>query len=222
MMLSRQLNHAQIGLSETGVAASDYPLLLMKDGESGRFRLVALFGLKPDANSFVVNDQWQATYMPLAILGAPFHLGGPEKSLCIDEGSDLVSTDTGAALYSDDGAETAELLRVRAMFDYLRQDLDAANKYVTELVALDLVRPLSITLEFGQGENEAVEGLYSLSPPRLAALEDAAIVNLHRRGWLDKIYIMINSLNQMNRIQQLYNLHLDNKITRLTTEMNPE
>lgn len=222
MMLSRQLDHVQIGLSETNVAASDYPLVLMKDGESGRFRLVALFGLKPDANSFVVNDQWQATYMPLAILGAPFHLGGPEKSLCIDEGSDLVSTDTGAALYSDDGAETAELLRVRAMFDYLRQDLDAANKYVTELVALDLVRPLSITLEFGQGENEAVEGLYSLSPPRLAALEDAAIVNLHRRGWLDKIYIMINSLNQMNRIQQLYNLHLDNKITRLTTEMNPE
>ena len=222
MMLSRQLNHAQIGLSETGVAASDYPLLLMKDGESGRFRLVALFGLKPDANSFVVNDQWQATYVPLAILGAPFHLGGPEKSLCIDEGSDFVSTDTGAALYSDDGVETAELSRIRAMFDYLRQDLDAADDFVAALVALNLVRPLSITLQFGRADDEAVEGLYSLSLPRLAVLEDPAIVDLHRRGWLDKIYIMLNSLNQMNRIQQLSNVHLDQKITRLITEMNPE
>jgi SapC len=222
MMLSRQLNHAQIGLSETSVAASDYPLLLMKDGESGRFRLVALFGLKPDTNSFLVNDQWQATYLPLAIVGAPFHLGGPEKSLCIDEGSDLVSTDAGAALYSGDGAETAELSRVRAMFDYLRQDLDAANDFVAALVALDLVRPLSITLEFSQGDYEAVEGLYSLSPPRLAALEDATIVNLHRRDWLNKACIMINSLNQMNRIQQLHNLHFDKKITRLISEMGSE
>ncbi len=222
IILSRQLNHAQIGLSETGVAASDYPLLLMKDSESGRFRLVALFGLRPEANSFVVNDQWQATYLPLAILGAPFHLGGSERSLCIDEGSDLVATDTGAALYSADGAETAELTRVRAMFDYLRQDLDAANDFVAALVALDLVRPLSVTLEFGRADHESVEGLYSLSLPRLAVLEDPAIVDLHRRGWLDKIYIMINSLNQMNRIQQLSNLHLDQKITRLITEMDSE
>lgn len=221
MILSRRLNHAQIGLSETGVAASDYPLVFMKDVESGRFQLVALFGLRPDANSFVVNHQWQATYLPLAVLGAPFHLGGPEKSLCIDESSDLVSTDTGAALFSGDGNETAELSHVRSMFDYFRNDLDAANVFTAVLVNLNLVRPFSVTVEFGHGDNELIEGLYSISPPRFQTLEDPAILDLYRRNYLDKIHIIINSLSQINRIQQLANLQSDRKM-RLITQMDTQ
>lgn len=220
MAWSRRLNHAQIGLSETGVAASDYPLLFMKDSESGRFRLVALFGLRPDANFFVVGAQWQATYLPLNAIGAPFHLAGPEKALCINEASDLVSTDTGIALFSEDGQETAELSRTQSMFDYLRSDLDAADVFVAAVVALGLIRPLAITLEFGEGESEQIEGLYSISPPRLEALDDAAILELYRRGFLDKIHIIINSLGQLNRIQQLSQFHIDRKINRLLTEMN--
>jgi hypothetical protein len=220
MTWSRRLNHAQIGLSETGVAASDYPLLFMKDSESGRFRLIALFGLRPDANFFVVGDQWQATYLPLQAMGAPFHLAGPEKALCIDEASDLVSTDSGIALFSEDSDETAELSRIQSMFDYLRSDLDVADDFVTALMALGLIRPLSITLEFGDGASEQVEGLYSISPPRLGALDDAAIIDLHRRTYLDKIHIIINSLGQLNRIQQLSQFHIDRKITRLLPEMD--
>ncbi len=220
MAWSRQMNHAHIGLSEAGVAASDYPLLFMKDSESGRFRLVALFGLKPDANFFVVSDQWQATYLPLKAAGAPFHLAGPEKALCIDEASNLVSTDTGIALFSAEGGETAELLRIQSMFDYLRSDLDAADDFVAALVSLGLIRPLSITLEFGEGASEQIEGLYSISPPRLGILDDAAIVDLHRSNFSDKIHIIINSLGQLNRIQQLSQFHIDRKITHLLTEMD--
>ncbi len=220
MTWSRQLNHAHIGLSETGVAASDYPLLFMKDSESGRFRLVALFGLGPDTNFFIVNDQWQATYLPLKAMGAPFHLAGPEKALCIDEASDLVSTDTGIALFSEDGDETAELSRIQSMFDYMRSDLDAADDFVAALVGLGLIRPLSITLEFGEGASEHIEGLYSISPPRLGALDDAAIVDLHRSNFLDKIHIIINSLSQLSRIKQLSQFHINRKITNSLNEMD--
>ena len=220
MAWSRRLNHTQIGLSETGVAASDYPLLFMKDRESGRFRLVALFGLGPDANFFVVGGQWQATYLPLNAMGAPFHLAGPEKALCIDEASDLVSTDSGIALFSKVGQETAELFRIQSMLDYLRCDLDAADDFVATLLTLGLIRPLSITLEFSEGESDHIEGLYSISPPGLGALDDAAILELHRRGFLDKVHIIINSLGQLNRIQQLSQFHIDRKITRLLTEMD--
>ncbi len=220
MASSLRLNHAQIGLSETGVAASDYPLLFMKDSESGRFRLVALFGLRPNTNFYVVNDQWQATYLPMKAMATPFHLAGPEKTLCIDEASDLVNTDTGISLFSEDGQETAELSRIQSMFAYLRSDLDSADDFVTTLAALGLIRPLSITLEFDEDASEQVEGLYSISPPRLAALNDTTILELHRRNFLDKAHIMINSLGQLNRIQQLAQFHIDQKITRLLTEMD--
>jgi hypothetical protein len=221
MAWARRLNHAQIGLSETGVAASDYPLLFMKDGESGRFRLVALFGFRPDANVFVLNGQWQATYWPMQAMAAPFHLGGPDQALCIDEASDLVSTDTGAALFTDDGEETAELSRIRSMCDHLRQDLAAADDLVAEIVTLGLIRPLSITLDFGDDASELLEGLYSISPPRLAALDDAAVLALHRRGFLEKLHIIINSLGQLNRVQQLSHFHYDRKIVRLLAAMDP-
>lgn len=220
MAWARRLNHAQIGLSETGVAASDYPVLFMKDSNSGRFRLVALFGFRPDANVFVLNDQWQATYLPLKALGAPFHLAGSENSLCIDEASDLVSTDVGAALFTDDGEATAELSRIRSMFDHLRQDVDAADDLVAEIVTLGLIRPLSITLDFGDDTSELLEGLYSISPSRLAALDDAAVLALHRRGFLERLHIIINSLGQLNRVQQLSHFHYDRKIVRLLAEMD--
>lgn len=214
------MNHVQIGLHETGVAAADYPLLFMKDIESGQFRLVALFGLRPAENLFLVNNQWQATYLPLAVLGAPFYLVGQERSLCIDENSDLVTTDTGAALYSSDGGETGELSRVRSMLEYLRDDLDASNAFISVIVDQSLIRPLSVTVHFGCGDSEHVEGLYSINPSSLLSLDDTVISDLHRRKFLDKIYIIINSLSQVNRIHQLFNLRSEQKISRLVTEMD--
>ncbi|MVZ97472.1 hypothetical protein EUU23_07110 [Sphingorhabdus sp. IMCC26285] len=219
MAWGQGLDHVRIGLSEAGIAASDYPLLFMKDAESGQFRLVALFGLRPRVNFFLINGQWQATYLPIAVLGSPFHLGGSDQSLCIDEGSDLVTTDTGTALYSDDCSETSELLRIHSMFDYLRCDLDTANEFTATLVALNLLRPIEVTLEFSEGKNEMIEGLYSISPPRLSTLEDTAILDLHHRNFLDKIYIIMNSLGQMNRIQQLSHIHYDQDIIGLRTQM---
>jgi SapC len=220
--LASRMNHAQIGLSEAGVAASDFPLLFMKDSDSGLFRLIALFSLKPDTNFFVVNDQWQTTYLPLSLLGAPFYLSGPGQALCIDEGSGLVTTDTGGALFSADGEETEKLSGIRAMFDYLRSDLSAANDFATMLVDLDLVRPLHVTMEFHDGQTEVVEGLYSISPLKLDTLEDATILDLYRRHFLDKISIIINSLGQVNRIQQLSNLQSERKIVRLETVMSSQ
>ncbi len=220
--LGNRLNHVQIGLSETGVAASDYPLVFMKDVDSGSFRLVALFGLRQGSNCFLINDQWQATYLPLAVVGWPFHLGGPDQLLCIDEGSDLVSTDAGSALYTGGGNETAELLRIRSMFEYLRSDVDSANNFTAVLVDLNLLRPIHVTLEFADGESELIEGLYSISPLRLSALEDTTIMDMHRRSLLDKIHIIMNSLGQMNRIQQLSRVYFDRKIARLTTEMTSQ
>lgn len=219
MASARALNHARIGLSETGVAASDYPLLFMKDGESGHFRLVALFGTKTDVNFFVINDQWQATYLPASVLGLPFHLAGAERLLCIDEDSDLVTTDVGAPLYSADGEETADLSQIRVKFDHLRDDLAAADEFAAMLAGMNLIRPLPVILEFDDGASDMVTGLYSISQERLAAMDDAAIIDLHRRHYLDKMHIIINSLAQIYRLQQLYPFHCGGKSVRLIAEM---
>ncbi len=219
MASARHLNHAQIGLSEIGVAATDYPLLFMKDIDSGHFRLIALFGLKPGTSLFAVNGGWQATYLPLTVLAAPFYDAGPDQVLCIDEESNLISTDFGAALFSDDGSDTPELARIRAMLDYRRGDLNAANVFVAFLVSLDLIRPLSVTLVFENGDEESIDGLYSIHPTKVKALDDPAIIDLQRREFLDKIHIVINAMAQINRIQQLHNMQSPQKLIHFITEM---
>lgn len=213
------LNHAKIGLGEISAAAADYPLMFLKDADSGQLQLVTLFGLRPNANSYVIEDRWQATYLPLAILAAPFSLAGPERTLCINELSSQVTTDTGEALFMEDGSEAPALAKIRSMLDYLDGDLTAANGLVTALLSLDLVRPISITAQFGSGKEELIEGLYTISPPNLRAIAVASLLDLHRRDMLAPVYTIIQSLAQMNRIQQLHNLESDRPISALKMEM---
>ena len=68
-------HHAEIGLDEVAAAAADYPLLFLKDGETGRLRLVTLFGLAPGQNSYVVMIsgrqsiyRWRLLWHPFALL----------------------------------------------------------------------------------------------------------------------------------------------------------
>lgn len=213
------LNHVRIGLDEIGAAAADYPIIFLKDADTGRLQLAALFGLAPQTNSYVIDGRWQATYLPLAIVAAPFSLAGPERTLCINELSHQVTTDTGEALFLADGSETPALANIRTMLDYFDGDLAAADGFVASLLGLNLIRPILVTAQFGTGEEELIDGLYTISPPHLRALESPALLDLHSRDLLAPAYTIIQSLAQINRIQQLRNLGSDRPITALKMEM---
>ena len=64
----------QIGLSEIALAAADMPLFLVKDGQTGRFNLVALFGLIEQRNLFWQQGGMQSTYLPRAASLTAFRL----------------------------------------------------------------------------------------------------------------------------------------------------
>lgn len=206
-------NHAAIGLDEVGPAAADYPLLFLKDAESGRLRLAALFGLAPGQNTYVFNDMWQAVYLPLAISAAPFCLAGPQHALCIDEQNPRVTTDIGDALFHDDGSESATLERIRSALDRLAEGQKAADGLIDTLLALDLLRPLTVAAQFVSGAEQKIQGLYSISPQLLSRLEPAALIGLHAQDQLPAVYAIIQSLNQFNRIRQLHNLGSGPEIT---------
>ena len=206
-------NHAAIGLDEVGPAAADYPLVFLKDAESGRLRLTALFGLTPGLNTYVFNDMWQAVYLPLAISAAPFCLAGPQHTLCIDERSPRVTTDTGDALFHDDGSETATLERIRSTLGQLAEGQKAADGLVDTLLTLDLLRPLTVAAQFVTGAEQEIQGLYSINPQLLRQLESAALLDLHAHDHLPAVYTIIQSLNQFNRIRQLHNLGSGPEIT---------
>ncbi len=205
-------NHVTLGLHEITDAAADYPLVFMKDADNGQFRLTALFGLSPGTNAYLDGDFWQAVYLPQEVLTAPFRIAGPDQTLCINEASALVTTDTGDALFDDDGSEAPALLRVRNMLDKLEQGRKDADQLIAALLSLGMVRPVSVTVHFESGPPELIQGLYSVSPLQLKAAASDVLLDLHASDFLGPIYTIIQSMTQFNRVRQLHNLRSKDQI----------
>ena len=54
---------------------SSYPIFFAKDGESGQFYPLALFGFQRDENLYLKGSHWDATYMPMMVERNPFLIG---------------------------------------------------------------------------------------------------------------------------------------------------
>lgn len=214
-----QVNHVKLSLHEISEAAADYPLVFLKDADSGQFHLAALFGLAAGANSYLHGDFWQAVYLPQEIVAAPFCIFGPDRTLCLNEASARVTTDTGDALFSADGSEAPALLHVRKILDELEQGRAAADQLIAAMLALGLIRPFAMTMRFDAGPTEVLQGLYTVSPTQLRALGPAALLDLHSRNFLAPAYAIMQSLTQFNRIRQLHNLRSDQQVAALEMVM---
>jgi hypothetical protein len=202
---SRQ-QQAILGWSEIALAAADYPLALMKHSDTGQFNVVAMYGFEPAQNLYVAGSHWHATYIPQNSLRYPFFANeAGALGLAIDERSELIGAPEGQRIFDDTGQPTSYTVQIAAALHELRQDFEDMQELVRELVRLQLLRPLQLMLHMEDGTTSEIEGLYSISDRAQAALPDSAVVALHRKGYLQAVAILMASLVQMNRLQQLHN-----------------
>jgi hypothetical protein len=203
---AREQQHAIVGYSEIPLAAADYPLALMKHADTGRFNIVALYGFSLRRNLFVIGSHWHATYIPENSLRYPFLANSAGAlGLAIDERSELVGELDGQRLFDDAGNPTDYAMQVADTVRWLQRDFEAMQELVGVLLQLQLVRPLSLVLRMADGSESEIEGLYSVSDKALSSLADPDTVTLHRRGYLQAIAVLMASLVQINRLQQLHN-----------------
>lgn len=217
------LGHVPIGLSEIPLAVCDFPLVLIKDGVTGGFRLVILLGFEADRNLFFIGESWAATYLPLNILRLPFCLGAPdggEVELCIDEESSLLGRAPGAALFDGNGAETAFLAGRRALLQQMLADAEATAQFVGLIVAERLITPMTLTLHFADQQQQEIEGAYTIDPLALESLPGETLLRLHSQGHLGTIYAVMHSLSQLNRLEQLHNARGAVQVTGSTVQLH--
>ncbi len=197
-------NHAVLGLSEIAQAAADYPVLLIKDGETGAFSIAALFGFAPGQNAFVMQGGWHATWVPGTMLRYPFYRDeAAPHGLAIDEACGLLGREGGEVLFSG-GVPTSFTLRIAETIAALVEDIAAAQALARMLASHALVRPLMLVLTGADGHENQIDGLYGISQQALDALDDEAVVALHRAGALRAANVMAASLGQMERVRQLH------------------
>jgi hypothetical protein len=174
-----------------------YPIVFRRLGTGGH-EPVALFGLQQRRNLFLDGERWDAHYVPLAVERQPFLIGmaGDALQVLVDMDSPRVREDVGEALFREHGGTTPFLEHVRSLLLALHDGLQDVAPFVAALEAHRLLESFVLDVECVDGSQSRLSGFLTIDEARVRALDDAAVVQLHRRGHLEAIHMAMASMAQ--------------------------
>lgn len=197
------LRMATIGRSEIASAITDFALFLSKSATTGAFDVVALLSLAEERNLFCRDLGWNATYVPVHALAAPFRLSGTSPTGLTIDREDTRLGAAGEALFDASGAAAPRLIAERERLERFVADVEAARVMTARWVKLGLVEPITLALTLADGTMHELDGLYVLDHDAMASLDDRDILDLYRSGDLAAASLMTASLGQIERLRQL-------------------
>jgi hypothetical protein len=221
---TRDLSHVEgqhiipVTAAEFAQASANFPIVLVKNPDSERYRGVAMLGLESGENLFYQDNKWTAVSVPQSISMVPFSLGiDPEKentlTACVDLDSEFVGEDKDLPLFEDDGKESEVMVNLQQALGRLYDNERMTEKFINELQENDLLQELELNIALSTGEKKKLVGIFTINEEKVKALPDDKVLDFHKRGLFVPIYSMLGSLSQVNRLAQLRNLTSDNKVT---------
>lgn len=200
-----------VNAREFSQAQTSYPIVIVKEPESNRYRAVAMLGLEVGENLYYAENKWQAIYVPQGASMVPFALGlDPEKertlTACIDEESEFVGEDKENALFDAEGNETDYLKSIQESLGRLYENEVATEGFIKELVDNDLLLELELQIAFNNNDNKKLVGLFGIDEKKLQELSDEKVIDFHKRGLFVPIHALLGSIGQVNRLAQLRNM----------------
>ena len=158
--------------------ASQFPVFLAKDAETGQFYPAALLGLEPQENLFWDGTTFDADHVPLNLLRLPFFVGSGdlEGAVCIDETSAAIVPDGPVGIVEADGSDSAYLQSVQAILGQLVAEQAATAALVDRVTEHRLLTEVKLDVAFHDGGAATLSGLYGIDERALgrkaAALGD--------------------------------------------------
>ena len=203
--------------AEYAQASASFPVVLVKNPDSPRYRSVAMLGLEAGENLYYQGQKWSGLSVPQSIGMVPFALGlDPEKentlTACIDVDSTFVGEDKELALFEEDGKESEVLNRIQNSLGRLYENEKMTENFIKELEENDLLQELELNINFSNGEKKKLVGIFTVNEEKVKALADDKVTDFHKRGLFVPIYSMLGSLGQINRLVQLRNQVSEDKV----------
>jgi len=202
-------NFVPVVFQEFYALATEFPLVFVRNKQTGDFVPGAMMGLNKGVNLYCQTSEWQPVFIPSTFMLAPLSVSRLEPSsdkadISIDEQSPLLSETVGELLYQSDGLAT----------DYLKKRIDHAVKVTRQSIqAVELCRYLaekrllvsqSLKLQHTQNSPRyAVEGVFMIDEKALESLSNEEFQELRERGLLPLIYSHLTSLQQIGRLTRL-------------------
>ncbi len=185
-------------------ASSEYPLLFVKDSETGQFKAVALLGLTPGENLYAVPGTAKPNYWPQALSNYPLVLiadpnNQSQFSIGLQTASPLVNDTEGELLFDEQGQETAFLIQKKQNLLKAYEQQQITDAFAVLLAELNLLQAQKFSVDI-KGQSFELNGLYIINEQQLLQLPAEQFNDLRQRGFLPAIYAQLNSLHQFNRL----------------------
>jgi hypothetical protein len=199
---SKHKHFAPVVVQEFVAASQEFPIVFVKDSETGQFNAIALLGLKPQENLFYNDNAWQASYTPQSLTLYPFVIhqdkGSDSAVLCFDESSPLVNETEGDALFDEKELQNQWLtLRGEAVVDFVEKS-EMTQQFIKLLLQHGLLTPQTLSLKLAQDETYELGGLYVIDEQKFNALSDEAFNELRKVGALPAIFASLMSMQRVN------------------------
>ena len=186
-----------------------YPIFFTKSTDTGQFEPAALLGFGRGENLFLNDGRWDAVYVPLQIQRQPFSLiprsGTGEVQpgtldVALDLDSPQVQTQEGERLFSEDGQASRFLQNITSALSVLVKGSTESYAFTRRLTELDLIEPVQIKVEFVDGSDTQLQGLYWISAAHLKALPAAQLAELRDREFLEWMYFQMASIAHVSAL----------------------
>ena len=198
---------------------SCYPIFFAKDGESGQFYPLALFGFQRDENLYLNGSHWDATYMPLMVERNPFLIGFQQSPdvengekrpvVSINVESPRISETEGEALFSDSGEPSEYLQQSMENLQTIHRGHEQNKTFIAALLENDLLEGFNLDITLKDGSNNRLEGFYTINEEKLAGLQSETLGKLHEQGFLQAIYMAVASFSRVSGLIAKKNASLD-------------
>ena len=188
------------------VAGAEFPVVFVKDQQTERFQPVVLLGLASQQNLMLVDDKWQAMYVPRVVRNYPLVLvqEAPESDrlmVAIDEASERVNEAEGFPLFNDDGSESEFLtVRKQQMGEYVDY-AQMTQVFMEKLKSLGLLKEQVLTVTINE-EKRNINGIHMVDDQKLNELSDETFLELRKLGYLTAIYAHLMSLQHTQKLVQ--------------------
>jgi len=198
---------------------SSYPIFFAKDGESGQFYPLALFGFQRDENLYLNGSHWDATYMPMMVERNPFLIGFQQSPdvengekrpvVSINVESPRVSETEGEALFTDSGEPSEYLQKSMENLQTIHRGHEQNKTFIAALLENDLLEGFNLDITLKDGSNNRLEGFYTINEEKLAGLQAETLGQLHEQGFLQAIYMAVASFSRVSGLIAKKNASLD-------------
>lgn len=194
---------------------ADYPILFHRNGETGKYVPVVMFGFERGENLFLEGNQWHATYIPLMIQRGPFLIGfqgvaendstRKKMVISIDMDNPRVGASDGEPLFQPFGGNSEYTDQIVDVLQEIESGRVMMEEFVDALLEHDLLEPVTLDVELDSGAKHSLRGFHTVHEERLAALDGVVLADFSRRGILQACYLVVASMANIGRLIQLKN-----------------